>query len=209
MPPSKRETHQHSTTNPTGGFNMAKKVIGVYDTEVEVMDIVRKLELAGYQPEDITLVAKNTDDATWIRDDMNLDTTTTADIESEDNAYQADDSFWQKVKNLFTSESEHYGKEEGFKNKFHEYGFSSIEAENYYEEIERGRMIVMVPETYAGSMNATRNVESADMHADLNNKPLFTREHDLAFLEDDDEDTLKRREKREWDIKNNEDRFKW
>lgn len=132
---------------------MAKKVIGIYDTEAEVMDVVSKLENAGYAPEDITLIAKNSEQSSWLWNETNYDTPTTDDLSS----YGKEDSFWEKVKDFFKGDltEDNYNEAGGFVDRFTGYGLSDTEAEKYNDEVQLGRIIVLAPDDYNETLNTT------------------------------------------------------
>lgn len=143
---------------------MAKKVVGVYNTELEVIEAVNNLKVSGYAPEEITIVAKNSDESAWIRRESNMETPNSDDLSLESDRNKEDESFWDKVKNFFVSESETYDETDGYTARFNQYGLTNEDAERYNAEVETGKVVVLAPENYsAGRMDTAANGLAADV----------------------------------------------
>lgn len=140
---------------------MAKKVIGVYDTETEVIEAVNNLKTAGYTPEDITIVAKNSDETAWIRNETNLGATTSDDWTSRAETHEEDESFWEKVKDFFTGESEAYDDRDGYTSRFTRYGLTDADAARYNSEVESGRIVLLAPEVVGETTTAAATSDFA------------------------------------------------
>ena len=159
---------------------MAKKVIGVYDTEAEVIAAVNNLKVAGYIPEDITIIAKNSNETNWIRSETNLGATTSDDWTSRADRHEEDDSFWEKVKNFFTSESDAYDESGGYTSRFTQYGLTNVDAERYNSEVERGKIVLLAPEKNVATndlgldteRNTEREIELREEELDIDKREV-------------------------------------
>ena len=158
---------------------MAKRVIGVYDTESEVIEAVNNLNTAGYTPEDITIIANNSDETNWIRSETNYGATTSDDWIDPADRHEDDESFWEKVKNFFGSESDAYDGRDGYISSFTHYGLTNEDAERYNAEVERGKIVLLAPEEYAGTTNATAATSELTMDTERNT------EHKMKLREEE------------------------
>lgn len=123
---------------------MDKTVIGVYEAEREVVAGVETLKAKGYEPEEITMVANDSEETSWIRKETNVSEETS--VGKADGGQDGDDSFWEKVKSAFSSEDKTYNHEKGYVEKFKALGFSEKEAHDYDSHVRDGKIVVLVPE---------------------------------------------------------------
>lgn len=148
---------------------MAKKVIGVYDTEAEVIQAVNGLEAAGYTPGDITIIAKNSNDLFLDGRETDFQTHDAHDLSMHTDQVDRndeDESFWDKVKNFFVGESDNYDENEGYVSRFSQFGLTDADAERYSVEVETGKIVVLAPEGYTNSVGTT--AATSGLEADVN-----------------------------------------
>lgn len=133
---------------------MAKNVIGVYESEQEVVQAVESLKMEGYTPEDISLVA-NSENASW------LQSRTDASVESSGSAGSGDDkSFWEKAKDVFL-DNDTNNNSNGYFDRLTNLGLSESEAHEYDADVRSGKIVVLAPEngTGLGTQGGTRQTD--------------------------------------------------
>ncbi|PTL38295.1 general stress protein [Alkalicoccus saliphilus] len=124
---------------------MAKRVIGVYEGEIEAKEVVESLEKEGYQPFEVVLMTNDADTTSWLRDE------TDAKVDSADAHHTQTDgdnaSFWKKVKEAAKGNISFHGKDLDNSGKsLVEYGLTPEQADVYKSEIQDGKVLVLVPE---------------------------------------------------------------
>ena len=111
---------------------MNKTVYGVYTQNAEVVQAINSLKAKGYDGSDITVVADNAD---------KLDLVGNYTIDNDVNTVSNnEDSFMDKVAKFFTLDTNN-PVEETLRT---EYGFTSDESARYAEEVNNGKILVLV-----------------------------------------------------------------
>lgn len=141
---------------------MAKRVIGIYHSEEEVRDTVEQLEKEGHQPEDISLIANDSEETSWIRSETDMQTER---LDNEDTTHE-EPSFWEKVKAAFTGEDAEHPGSGNHKSKFTDLGLTDDQAAEYEDDVKNGRIVVLAPETPSGTPGETGTSSEADTFTD-------------------------------------------
>ncbi|MCE7792879.1 YsnF/AvaK domain-containing protein [Salipaludibacillus sp. CUR1] len=159
---------------------MAKTVIGVYDSEQEVVDAVESLKTEGYKPEDISLVANESEETSWIRNQTDVSAETNGG--QTDSSHNENDSFWEKAKSAFLGEEDTHNNDNGYFNRLKDLGLSEEEAHKYDSEVQTGKVVVLAPENGNG-LNAGGTSETTDYGNNLSEADSARRpenKHDSA-----------------------------
>lgn len=140
---------------------MIKDVVGIYESEQEVKNAVEKLEMKGHLAEDISLIAKDSETTAWLKEetDVQVDTSQghTASAQGEEN------SFWDKVKAAFKGENAFKGGDvDGNAKDLTEFGLTGEQAEQYKEDVEQGKILVLAPEAPSQAPGADNVTEGKD-----------------------------------------------
>ena len=111
---------------------MNKKVYGVYTRSAEVVQVINSLKAKGYDGSDITVVADNADK-------LNPMGNQTIDKEVK-TISNGEDSFMDKVAKFFAMDTNNPVEEK----MRTDYGFTSEESARYAEEVNNGRILVLI-----------------------------------------------------------------
>ncbi|PTL39972.1 YsnF/AvaK domain-containing protein [Alkalicoccus saliphilus] len=141
---------------------MAKRVVGIYHSEQEVRDTVEQLQKEGHQPEDISLIANDSEETSWINSETDLQTER---LDNEDTTRE-EPSFWEKVKAAFTGEDAEHPGSGNHKSKFTDLGLTDDQAAEYEDDVKNGRIVVLAPETPAGTPGETGTSSEAGTFTD-------------------------------------------
>lgn len=153
---------------------MIKDIVGVYESEEEVKNAVIKLEKEGHLAEDISLVAKDSDTANWLKKetDVQVDTSHghTAPEKGEEN------SFWDKVKAAFKGQNAFQGGDVDANAKdLTEFGLTGEQSKKYRDDVEQGKILVLAPEAPSeapGAENVTEKADTKNKEANVGAPPF-------------------------------------
>ncbi|WP_139891944.1 YsnF/AvaK domain-containing protein [Bacillus sp. D386] len=164
---------------------MNKTVYGVYTQSAEVVQAINSLKAKGYDSSDITVVADNADKL-----DLMGNYTIDKDVKTVSND---EDSFMDKVAKFFTLDTNNPVEEK----MRTDYGFTSEESARYAEEVNNGKVLVLVDQdAQLGDtigMDRTEDVNSgANASAALNTTDRLANDDTLT----DEERRIKLREER-------------
>ncbi|QFK71405.1 YsnF/AvaK domain-containing protein [Pradoshia sp. D12] len=164
---------------------MNKTVYGVYTQSAEVVQAINSLKAKGYDSSDITVVADNADKL-----DLMGNYTIDKDVKTVSND---EDSFMDKVAKFFTLDTNNPVEEK----MRTDYGFTSEESARYAEEVNNGKVLVLVDQdAQLGDtigMDRTEDLNSgANASAALNTTDRLANDDTLT----DEERRIKLREER-------------
>lgn len=125
---------------------MNKKVAGVYTSEGEVKDAVKKLQEEGYNAEEITIAVNNSTSTSWLEKEENVQVETAS--ESRTSVEGPETTFWEKVKAVFSGQTDFSGDGESSGNTdLTKYGLTEAAAQEYEADVTNGRIVIIVPGT--------------------------------------------------------------
>jgi len=164
---------------------MNKTVYGVYTQSAEVIQAINSLKAKGYEGSDITVIAENANKLDLMGNYM-ID----KDVKTVSND---EDSFMDKVAKFFTLDTNN-PVEETMRT---DYGFTSEESARYAEEVNNGKILVLVDQDVqlgdTIGMDRTEDVNSgANASAALNTTDRLANDDTLT----DEERRIKLREER-------------
>ena len=139
---------------------MDKKVIGVFQSEEEVRKAVENLKVDGFSPDEISIVAYESEDISWVREKTGVkeDTNKQHSSTDEDN----NESFWHKIKAAFVSDGLDGSHSNAYVNHFKELGLSEEEAKDYDGVVRNGKIVVVATQSETGTVYdaETRNYDN-------------------------------------------------
>lgn len=181
-------------------FKMTKEVFGVYETEEEVIAAVETFKSQGYKPEEISLIANDNEDKSWLRKQTGVETN------NEDT--NNDESFLDKLKAAFTGDGNN-NNTTNYVNQFNEAGLSEVESRQFDADVRSGKIVVLGPKKVTETDGITES-EITDHGNDLSEgdsarkvetkskKPLAERTSPLGgTLVPEDEDIAHEDDKKE------------
>ncbi|CAH0346720.1 general stress protein [Bacillus sp. CECT 9360] len=111
---------------------MDRNVYGVFNSSEEVMNAVRELMERGFEGSEFTVIARDEKDISFTNDDQYIDVSAiTTHAEEED-------SFMDKVLRYFKD------VEDNLEDNLTGNGLSEMDAKRYADEIEAGKIVVLV-----------------------------------------------------------------
>lgn len=155
---------------------MNKQVFGVYDSEEKVLEAVEELQLKGHRPEEIILVAGDSETTSWLRDQTLVKTEKLPDEEEISKAEEEPEeelSFIEKIKTAFKGKTEFKGDTSANSMKdpfqFTDYGIPQNHAEQYQQDVTDGKIVVLAPvvtstaaQAETGEMDPERPSQTGD-----------------------------------------------
>jgi hypothetical protein len=133
---------------------MNKEVVGVYEKEPEVVEAVEHLKDQGYEPEEISIVANNSEETSWIRSQTEVSADNSVDQKSEP-------GFMDKVKAVFKGQNPKSEDAGSYTDRLKSFGISEEQAAQYNEDVKNGKIVVLAPETAEGVGNVTDTTASS------------------------------------------------
>lgn len=111
---------------------MEKTIYGVFESSPEVLQAIKALKAKGYDGDDITIVADKEEKLEFAHYNQTEDVNTVTETTEED-------SFMDKVMRFFTNEGT-----TNLGDRLGEYGFSDTEALEYVNDVENGKILVLL-----------------------------------------------------------------
>lgn len=140
-------------------------VVGSYNNQDEVSSVINRLKEDGYQKEDITLYT-NSANVDGLRDNKDLDVKTDS-AERATEVTEDDRSFWDQMKDAFSTES--YNYEENAQDPA--YNQEDDVLYPYRDDINSGHTIIVV-NNYRGDTNLEMNRTETSVNGKTNNDNL-------------------------------------
>lgn len=124
-------------------INMAKIVYGKYDTQEEALQAVNALKYKGADGSDITILADKADRLRFTKEAPNSDVDTEA---------ATGESFMDKIASFFSVDST-----ERIEDRLMAKGIQGVEAERLAEDVDNGKILILVDEGAASMMETGLN----------------------------------------------------
>jgi uncharacterized protein (TIGR02271 family) len=173
---------------------MSKKIVGVYETESEVVESVNRLKEEGYTPESISILANENQETALIRRETDVDT------ESSHYEKEEEPDFWEKVKAAVSGDDAAETHSSDYKSRLKDLGLSESEMEKQQTNIENGKIIVMAPDITPGrhpddtAAGAGIGTEPADSHSRASSDRKAPGLDDSPYAKEEDVETPPRGE---------------
>ncbi|SDN76805.1 general stress protein [Alkalicoccus daliensis] len=140
---------------------MSKQVVGAFDSESQVIEVVERLESEGHRAEDITLIAKDVDTTSWLRKE------TSAHVDTAEGhvapGESGEPSFWEKVKAAFKGDTTLHGRDpDNIHKELTEFGLTQEQAEKHESDVKNGKVLIMAPHEPARGLGAESEIGEND-----------------------------------------------
>jgi uncharacterized protein (TIGR02271 family) len=155
---------------------MAKKVVGVYDNQTELIEAIEEYKNNGYAVQDFSIIG-DTNDVTTALESRTGVTTENIGTDHDDNR---EGGFWQSLMTSFDADRNLGGNEPSISDRLVSVGLTDDAAREYEEDVRAGRIILLAETTASGL-----NVEDTGYVTDTSVTGNYT---------DTDEQTLRLRE---------------
>ncbi|HZG73809.1 MAG TPA: general stress protein [Chondromyces sp.] len=131
-----------------------KRIIGVFESELTVIREVEELKVAGYDGSQIYAITNDADLVLLVKN------RSAAQVQS------AGPSFMEKLKSILS-------KEKPVLESLIDFGLTSEEANQYYEDVENGKILLVVDEKETLSKQASGNAQEEQNHLLFSSKFHF------------------------------------
>ncbi|WP_147803927.1 DUF2382 domain-containing protein [Alkalicoccus halolimnae] len=147
---------------------MSNKVVGVYETEAEVVEAVNRVKQEGYTPESISILANEHQETALIKRETDVDIETRHQGEE---GKEEGPGLLEKVKAAFTGNGPEETDSSDYKSRLKDLGLSDSEVEKQELNIKNGKIVVLAPDIKPGrhpddtAAGAGIGTEPADSHS--------------------------------------------
>ena len=171
---------------------MAKKVVGVYDNQTELIEAIEEYKNKGYAVQDFSIIGDTTELSSALESRTGV---TTENLGTDYNDHK-EGGFWQSLMTAFDADRNLGGNEPSISDRLVGLGLTDDAASEYEEDVRAGR-IILLAETTASGLNVEDTGYVADTSVtdtrvtgayDNDNRTYDTDRYDT------DERTLKLRE---------------
>jgi uncharacterized protein (TIGR02271 family) len=129
-------------------FKMAKKVVGVYDNQTELIEAIEDYKNNGYAVQDFSIIGDTNDVTTALESRTGV---TTENIGNETDDHR-EGGFWQSLMTAFDADRNLGGNEPSISDRLVGVGLTDDEAREYEEDVRNGR-IILLAETAASGLD--------------------------------------------------------
>lgn len=127
---------------------MAKKVVGVYDNQTELIEAIEDYKNNGYAVQDFSIIGDTNDVTTALESRTGV---TTENIGNETDDHR-EGGFWQSLMTAFDADRNLGGNEPSISDRLVGVGLTDDEAREYEEDVRNGR-IILLAETAASGLD--------------------------------------------------------
>lgn len=125
---------------------MAKKVVGVYDNQSELIEAIEEYKNKGYAVQDFSIIG-DTNDVTTALESRTGVTTENIGTETDD---RKEGGFWQSLMTTFDADRNLGGNEASISDRLVGLGLTDDAAQEYEEDVRAGRIILLAESTASG-----------------------------------------------------------
>ncbi|MBT2694978.1 YsnF/AvaK domain-containing protein [Bacillus sp. ISL-55] len=127
---------------------MAKKVVGVYDNQTELIEAIEEHKNKGYAVQDFSIIG-DTNDVTTALESRTGVTTENIGTDTDDHR---EGGFWQSLMTAFDADRNLGGNEPSISDRLVSVGLTDDAASEYEEDVRNGR-IILLAETAASGLD--------------------------------------------------------
>lgn len=165
---------------------MAKKVVGVYDNQTELIDAIEEYKNNGYAVQDFSIIGDTNDVTTALESRTGV---TTENIGNDTDDHR-EGGFWQSLMTAFDGDRNLGGNEPSVSDRLVGAGLTDDAAREYEEDVRNGR-IILLAETAASGLD----VEETGYVTDTSVAGTYNTDTSVRGTYDNtDEQTLRLRE---------------
>ncbi|MBT2639307.1 MULTISPECIES: YsnF/AvaK domain-containing protein [unclassified Bacillus (in: firmicutes)] len=125
---------------------MAKKVVGVYDNQTELIEAIEEYKNNGYAVQDFSIIG-DTNDVTTALESRTGVTTENIGTDTDD---RKEGGFWQSLMTAFDGDRNLGGNEPSVSDRLVGAGLTDDAAREYEEDVRNGRIILLAETTASG-----------------------------------------------------------
>ncbi|MFT9600738.1 YsnF/AvaK domain-containing protein [Mesobacillus sp.] len=125
---------------------MAKKVVGVYDNQTELIEAIEEYKNNGYAVQDFSIIG-DTNDVTTALESRTGVTTENIGTDTDDHR---EGGFWQSLMTAFDADRNLGGNEPSISDRLVGVGLTDDAAREYEEDVRNGRIILLAETTGSG-----------------------------------------------------------
>ncbi|MGV2940903.1 YsnF/AvaK domain-containing protein [Mesobacillus sp. LC4] len=125
---------------------MAKKVVGVYDNQTELIEAIEEYKNNGYAVQDFSIIGDTNDVTTALQSRTGV---TTENISSDTEDHR-EGGFWQSLMTAFDADRNLGGNEPSITDRLVGVGLTDDAAREYEEDVRNGRIILLAETTGSG-----------------------------------------------------------
>ncbi|MCM3573063.1 YsnF/AvaK domain-containing protein [Mesobacillus subterraneus] len=125
---------------------MAKKVVGVYDNQTELIEAIEEYKNKGYAVQDFSIIG-DTNDVTTALESRTGVTTENIGTDTDDHK---EGGFWQSLMTAFDADRNLGGNEPSITDRLVGVGLTDDAAREYEEDVRNGRIILLAETTASG-----------------------------------------------------------
>jgi uncharacterized protein (TIGR02271 family) len=176
-------------------FKMAKKVVGVYDNQTELIDAIEEYKNNGYAVQDFSIIGDTNDITTALESRTGV---TTENIGTDTDDHR-EGGFWQSLMTAFDADRNLGGNEPSISDRLVGVGLTDDAAREYEEDVRNGR-IILLAETAATGLDVEETGYVTDTsvtgayNADTSVSGTYDNKDTSVSGTYDDEQTLRLRE---------------
>ena len=168
---------------------MAKKVVGVYDNQTELIEAIEEHKNNGYAVQDFSIIG-DTNDVTTALESRTGVTTENIGTDTDDHR---EGGFWQSLMTAFDADRNLGGNEPSISDRLVGVGLTDDAAREYEEDVRNGR-IILLAETAASGLDAEETGYVTDTSVTGAYDNDNTEKSVTGNYDDTDEQTLRLRE---------------
>jgi len=127
-------------------FKMAKKVVGVYDNQTELIEAIEEYKNNGYAVQDFSIIGDTNDVTTALESRTGV---TTENVGTDTDNHK-EGGFWQSLMTAFDADRNLGGNEPSITDRLVGVGLTDDAAREYEEDVRNGRIILLAETTASG-----------------------------------------------------------
>lgn len=125
---------------------MAKKVVGVYDNQTELIEAIEEYKNNGYAVQDFSIIGDTNDVTTALESRTGV---TTENVGTDTDNHK-EGGFWQSLMTAFDADRNLGGNEPSITDRLVGVGLTDDAAREYEEDVRNGRIILLAETTASG-----------------------------------------------------------
>lgn len=137
---------------------MAKKVVGVYDNQTELIEAIEEYKNNGYAVQDFSIIGDTNDVTTALQSRTGV---TTENIGTDTDDHR-EGGFWQSLMTAFDADRNLGGNEPSITDRLVGVGLTDDAAREYEADVRNGRIILLAETTASGFDSATSGLDVED-----------------------------------------------
>ena len=137
---------------------MAKKVVGVYDNQTELIEAIEEYKNNGYAVQDFSIIGDTNDVTTALQSRTGV---TTENIGTDTDDHR-EGGFWQSLMTAFDADRNLGGNEPSITDRLVGVGLTDDAAREYEEDVRNGRIILLAETAASGFDTTTSGLDVED-----------------------------------------------